>query len=267
MRRISELSDLTGRAALVTGGAGHVGRAAAETLIELGASVAIVDRDDRACAEAAAALNLARRDAAIPLTCDLLDEQATRDVVRRVVDRLDRLDILIHCAAFVATTPTAGWGVPFDRQTVAAWDDALRVNLTAGFILVQESRAILEQPGHGSVIFVSSIYGAVGPDLSLYEGTDMSNPVGYGASKGGLLQLTKYLSTMLAPRVRVNAISPGGIERGQPAAFVERYERRTPMKRMAREEDLKGAVAFLASDMSAYVTGHNLLVDGGWTAW
>mgnify|MGYP001558703928 FL=1 len=95
----------------------------------------------------------------------------------------------------------------------------------------------------------------------------MANPAGYGASKAGLLQLARHLATTLAPRIRVNAISPGGVWRGQPQAFHARYEARTPLKRMAVEEDVKGAVAYLASDLSAYVTGHNLLVDGGWTAW
>jgi NAD(P)-dependent dehydrogenase (short-subunit alcohol dehydrogenase family) len=95
----------------------------------------------------------------------------------------------------------------------------------------------------------------------------MNNAAGYAASKGGLLQLMRYLSTLLAPEVRVNAISPGGVWRGQPEAFHERYKARTPLGRMAREEDLKGAICYLASDLSLYVTGHNLVVDGGWTAW
>jgi NAD(P)-dependent dehydrogenase (short-subunit alcohol dehydrogenase family) len=101
----------------------------------------------------------------------------------------------------------------------------------------------------------------------LYEGTDIQNPAGYSAAKGGLLQLTRYLATVLAPDIRINAISPGGVWRDQPEAFHQRYVARTPMGRMATEEDLKGAVAYLASDLSAYVTGQNLSVDGGWTAW
>ena len=121
--------------------------------------------------------------------------------------------------------------------------------------------------GHGSVIFFSSIYGLVGPDMRLYEDTDMASPAGYPASKGGLLQLARYLATVLAPRIRVNTISPGGVWRNQPEAFHQRYVYRTPLGRMATEEDLKGAVAYLASDLSAYVTGQNLGVDGGWTAW
>ena len=95
----------------------------------------------------------------------------------------------------------------------------------------------------------------------------MGNPAAYAATKGGLLQLTRYLATVLAPKIRVNAVSPGGIERGQPSAFQERYVARTPLGRMAREEDFKGIIAFLASDASAYVTGQNFAVDGGWTVW
>jgi NAD(P)-dependent dehydrogenase (short-subunit alcohol dehydrogenase family) len=117
------------------------------------------------------------------------------------------------------------------------------------------------------VILFSSIYGLVGPDLGLYAGTKMANPAGYGASKGGLVSLARHLATVLAPKVRVNAITPGGIERGQPASFRKRYKARAPLARMAVEEDLKGAVAYLAGDLSAYVTGHDLVVDGGWTAW
>ena len=107
----------------------------------------------------------------------------------------------------------------------------------------------------------------VGPDMRLYENTPVGNPAAYAASKGGLLQLTRWLATVLAPDVRVNAITPGGVWRDQPTEFYERYVGSTPLRRMATEEDLKGAVAYLASDLSAYVTGHNLVVDGGWTAW
>jgi NAD(P)-dependent dehydrogenase (short-subunit alcohol dehydrogenase family) len=173
----------------------------------------------------------------------------------------------VHCAALVGQDELPGWNTPFAEQTVEAWDAALRVNLTSAFVLVHEAREALAGSGHGSVILFGSIYGLVGPDPALYEGTQLANPVAYGASKGALLQLVRYLATTLAPRVRVNAISPGGVERGQPDAFRRRYEARTPLGRMATEEDVKGAVAFLASDLSAYVTGQNLVVDGGWTAW
>jgi NAD(P)-dependent dehydrogenase (short-subunit alcohol dehydrogenase family) len=267
VQTIAQLSDLTGRRALVTGAAGHLGEAACETLIELGARVAVVDLDSDICRERASALGRGRANGAVPVACDLMDERATRDAVRVAVKELGGLDIVIHCAAYVGTTNVPGWAVPFGDQTVAAWDAAMRVNLTAAFILAQEGRQALAASGRGSVILFGSTYGVVGPDMRLYEGTTMSNPAGYNASKGGVLQLTRYLATVLAPSVRVNAITPGGVWRQQPEVFRERYEARTPLGRMATEEDFKGAVAYLASDLSKYVTGHNLVVDGGWTAW
>jgi NAD(P)-dependent dehydrogenase (short-subunit alcohol dehydrogenase family) len=267
MRTLAELMDLTGRQALLTGGAGQLALAVGEALVELGATVAVADLDASACAERARVLSHHGKGRAWPLPVDLLDERATRAAVQDVLRAEGSLAILIHCAAYGGTTTVPGWAVPFAEQTVKAWDDALRVNLTAAFVLAQEASEALARSGHGSVILFSSIYGMVGPDMSLYASTSMANPVGYGASKGGVMQLTHYLATILGPKVRCNALSPGGVFAHQPEAFVRRYEARVPLKRMAEPEDLKGAVAFLASDLSAYVTGQNLVVDGGWTAW
>jgi len=266
-RSLAALMDLTGRKALVSGGAGHIGLVVDEALLELGASVAVLDRDEAACRKRARALSRGRTKRAIPVAADLTDEAMTRQAIRRTLKELGGLDILIHCAAYVGTTKVDGWACPLETQTVKAWDAAMRVNLTSAFVMVQEAKQALAASGHGSVIFFASTYGLVGPDFRLYADTDMANPAGYGASKGGLLQLMRHLSTTLAPRVRVNAISPGGVWRSQPEAFHQRYVSRTPLGRMAREDDLKGAVAYLASDLSAYVTGHNLVVDGGWTVW
>ncbi len=263
MRGLHSLIDLTGRHALIAGGAGHIGLAVAEGLIELGATVVVLDRGAGACEQAAASLG----ERAVPLQCDLTDEQETRAAVHEAARLVGGVDILVHTAALVGSTVRTGWAVPFEEQTVEAWDEALRVNLTSAFILVQEARDLLARSGNGSVVLFGSTYGLVGPDMSLYDGTTMANPMAYGASKAGVLQLVRYLATVLAPRVRVNAVSPGGVERGQPAVFQERYVARTPLGRMATEEDIKGAVAYLASDLSAYVTGQNLVVDGGWTAW
>lgn len=267
MRTISELSDLSGRKALLLGGAGHIARAAGDALVELGATVAICDVDADACTRRVAELDVLRAGGAHAVPADLADEADTRAAVRDAAAVLEGIDILVHCAALVGAAERSGWAVPFERQTVDAWDAALRVNVTGAFVAVHEAREALAASGHGSVILFSSIYGSVGPDPSLYGGTGVENPVAYGVSKGGVLQLVRYLSTILAPAVRVNAISPGGVERGQPAEFRTRYEERTPLRRMATEEDVKGAVAFLASDLSSYVTGHDLVVDGGWTAW
>jgi NAD(P)-dependent dehydrogenase (short-subunit alcohol dehydrogenase family) len=263
MSRIADLMRLDGRVAVITGGAGHLGRAMAAALVELGAKVALVDRDPAATDAAAAALG----SAAAGFTVDLADDAAVRALPDAVNAKLGGLDILINNAAFVGTSTLEGWVVPFAEQSVDTWRKCLDVNLTAAFALTQAAAPLLAASGHGSVINVASIYGVVGPDYGLYAGTAMGNPAAYAASKGGLIQLTRWLSTTLAPKVRVNALTPGGIARGQAQSFVDRYVARTPLGRMATETDMIGAVAYLASDLSAYVTGQNIVVDGGWTAW
>ena len=267
MRTITELANLTGRTALVTGGAGHIALAVCESLLELGADVVVLDLDPDACEQRVKTLSRFKDSRATAVPCDLKDEATTRSAIRQAVDKMGRLDVLIHCAAYVGDTKVPGWAVPFAQQVVPAWEDAMKVNLTSAFVMVQEATQALEASGHGSVVLFGSTYGVVGPDTRLYTGTTMGNPAGYAASKGGILQLTRYMATVLAPKVRVNSITPGGVTRGYAAEFTQRYIDRTPMGRMATEEDLKGAVAYLSSDLSSYVTGHNLVVDGGWTAW
>lgn len=267
MRSVAQLMDLSGRVALVTGGAGHIGVALADALAELGASIGVVDLDSRACDAAAARVAAAHDVRSTGYAIDLQDTDAVRQLPQLVERTFGRLDILINCAAMVGTADRGGWSTSFTDQDVSVWRDALEINLTAPFVLVQACEELLAASGHGSVINVGSIYGVVGPDWRLYQGTELGNPAAYAASKGGLIQLTRWLATTLAPRIRVNAMSPGGVFRATTEPFLTRYVARTPLGRMATEEDFKGAVAYLASDMSAYVTGQNLLVDGGWVAW
>lgn len=264
-KTIQELASLKGRKAVVAGGAGHIGGMIRETLKELGAEVAVLDRE--AAVKGTPPLGTRGGRGELFYPCDLRNEKETRRVSQRMIADLEGLDILVHAAAYVGDTPVAGWKAPFADQTVEAWNEALQVNLTSMFVLVQESREALLASGRGSVLLFSSIYGMVGPDWRLYLATDMANPAAYNVSKGGVLQLTRYLATLLAPKVRVNAISPGGVARGQPPSFQDRYCQRTPLGRMAAEEDMKGAVAYLATDLSRYVTGQNLVVDGGYTIW
>ena len=266
MTTINALVRLKGRRALITGAAGGLGRIMAQTLAELGADLVLLDREGTPLATLADEVKKVWGVDVSVRHCDL-ESQGEREALISDIGQEGRLDILINNAAFVGTSGLQGWGVPFAEQSVETWRRALEVNLTAVFHLCQGLTPLLQAPGYGCIINIGSIYGEFGPDWSLYANTSMSNPAAYGASKGGLLQLTRWLATTLAPRVRVNAISPGGIARGQPAAFVARYEVRTPLGRMATEDDFRGAVAFLASDMSAYVTGQNLLVDGGWGIW
>jgi NAD(P)-dependent dehydrogenase (short-subunit alcohol dehydrogenase family) len=267
MRDVRELFDLRGRTALVTGGAGHIGAAISDALAELGATITIVDIDDERAETTASTIAARRGVSTLALAVDLEDEDAVRAIPGAVVERFGALNIIVNCAALVGTSALPGWAVPLREQSVASWRRALEVNLTAPFILIQSAAGFLAAGGHGSIVNVLSIYGLVGPDERLYAGTQMGNPAAYGSSKAGLLQLTRHFATTLGPAVRCNAITPGGVSRGQAPEFQERYIARVPLARMAVEEDFKCAVTFLAGDGSAYVTGQNIVVDGGWTAW
>ena len=267
MRSIKELMSLVGRTVAITGGAGHIGKAMADAVAELGASVAVLDLDMEACTDTATRLADKHGVKSVGFPVDLAEETAVRELSGQVAERLGGLDILINCAAFVGTSGLEGWVVPFEEQSVDTWRKAMEVNLTSIFTLTQAATPFLKESGHGSIINVSSIYGVCGPDLRLYEGTGMGSPAAYAASKGGLIQFTRWCSTVLAPDIRVNAITPGGVARNQDERFVKRYEGKTPLQRMATEEDFKGAVCYLSTDLSSYVTGQNIIVDGGFGIW
>lgn len=267
MTTIANLMNLRGRRALITGGAGHIGRAMAETLAELGADLILVDRPGTSYGTLTETLEREWQVQVQTIYCDLELQEERTQLIHSVVQQTGGLDILINNAAYAAPPGIQGWVTDFEHQSVDVWRQALEVNLTAAFDLCRGFSTLLKQSKWGSIINLSSIYGVYGPDYRLYEGTAMGNPAAYGASKGGLIQLTKWLSTSLAPHVRANTISPGGVFRNQPEVFVERYVARTPLGRMATEDDFRGAIAYLASDMSLYVTGQNLAVDGGWGVW
>lgn len=264
MTTIKELSSLKGRRALITGATGKLGRIVASTLAELGADLVLVDRDDSDFSSLSKSLS---GRWGVNVDCRLCDfeqqEQRAKLMTGLKVDG-EQLNILINNAAFIGDSDLAGWAVPFEHQTLETWRRALEVNLTAIFDLCQNLAPLLKISEGASIVNIASIYGIYGPDWSLYEGTSMSNPAAYAASKGALIQFSRWLATTIAPHVRVNTISPGGIYRGQPEIFVKRYELKTPLARMACEDDFCGAVAYLATDLSKYCTGQNLVVDGGW---
>jgi NAD(P)-dependent dehydrogenase (short-subunit alcohol dehydrogenase family) len=267
MTTIKELSNLKGRRALITGATGCLGKVMADTLAELGADLVLVDRPGSDFDSLNADLTARWGVKVEHQLCDL-EQQAQRTELMTLLKNSDQgLSILINNAAFVGTSDLQGWGVPFEDQTVDTWRRALEVNLTAIFDLCQGLTPLLKVAEGASIINIASIYGMYGPDWGLYEGTSMCNAAAYGASKGGLIQFTRWLATTIAPNVRVNAISPGGIFRNQPEEFVKRYETKTPLGRMATENDFRGVVAYLSSDMAGYVTGQNLEVAGGWGVW
>jgi len=264
---IQELMNLKGRLALITGATGCLGSVMAETLAELGADIILVDRPESDFQSLIDSLKT-RWDVQVwHYQCDLEKNEQRIQLLETIKKEHGTLNILVNNAAFIGTSDLKGWGTTFENQTVETWRRALEVNLTAPFHLCQGLAPMLKDSLGSSIINIGSIYGESGPDWRLYEGTDMANPAAYGASKGGLMQLTRWLSTTLAPTIRVNTISPGGIFRNQSQIFVKRYEERTPLARMATEDDFRGAIAYLASDLSRYVNGQVLAVDGGWSVW
>ncbi len=267
MSTIQELMNLKGRRALITGATGGLGSVMADTLAEMGADLILVDRPGTDFAPLAASLQARWGVQVWHYHCDLEQNDQRLELFGLVQNEHTLLNILINNAAFVGASDLKGWVTSFEEQTVETWRRALEVNLTAPFHLCQGLTPLLKRSPGASIINIGSIYGEYGPDWRLYENTSMGNPAAYGASKGGLNQLTRWLATTLAPDIRVNAISPGGVFRNQPDVFVKRYESRTPLRRMANEDDFRGATAYLASDMSSYVSGEVLSVDGGWGAW
>lgn len=265
-RSITELSRMDGRVSLVIGGAGHIGSVAASGLAELGSNLAIVDINENRVRSISDEIRKTHGVEVLEVVADLESEDDVRSIAPTVIQHYGRLDVLVHLAAIV-NPELGGWTTRFEDQSVTQWRRGIEINLTSAFLLAQGCVESLRRSPNGSMIFFGSTYGIVGPDWSIYEGTDMGNAAGYAASKGGIIQLTRWLATTLAPDVRVNTLSPGGVYRDHLEVFRNAYANKTPLKRMATEEDYKAGVAFLASDMSRYVTGHNLVIDGGWTAW
>jgi NAD(P)-dependent dehydrogenase (short-subunit alcohol dehydrogenase family) len=177
-----------------------------------------------------------------------------------LLDQYGRVDVLFNNAV-------ARSGGELMDTSVDEWESVMALNSTGLFLSCRLFGEAMMERKSGSIVNVASIYGMVGPDFSLYEGTPIHNSVSYAYAKGGMINLTRYLASFLAPHgVRVNTLSPGGVSAGQPDRFVENYNKRVPMGRLANGADLQGAAVFLASDASAYITGQNIAVDGGWTA-
>ena len=254
------------RTTLITGATGGLGQHMAETIAELGGGLILVDKPGSDYLLLMEILKKYKCKVEC-IDCDLESDQQRIELIQQIDRKGFPVDVLINNAAFVAATELEGWVVPFEEQTIETWKRAIEVNLTAVFDLSKLLLPKLKKSGNGSIINIASIYGVNGPVHSMYKGTEMGNPAAYSTSKGGLIQLTRWLATTISPEVRVNAISPGGVYRNQPKSFIDQYESRTPLKRMATEEDFKGIVAYLASDMSKYVTGQNINVDGGWGIW
>lgn len=258
---IRGLFSLQGRVALVTGGAGRYGRQISTALAEAGATVIVASRGAEKCEDFAAGLRGEGLDAE-GWRLDLTKEESVESTASRIESRWGKLDVLFNNAVTVSAEA-------IEKHSVESWTRAMEANSTMLYRACRMFGDVMSRHNGGSIINMGSIYGVVSPDFRIYEGhEEMTNPPSYGFAKAGMIQLTRYLAVYFGPlRIRVNCLSPGGLySASMPKKFVEQYAYRTPLGRMAGENDIKGAAVFLASDASAYVTGQNLLVDGGYTA-
>lgn len=259
--------DLTSKVIVITGGAGILGRRISAALIERGAKVAIVDRNGTKAAEVASTLGTA--DHVRAYAGDVTNRDSLEFVQRAVRAHFGEVNVLVNNIA----TKTANIFEPFESFPLEDWNEVMNVNTTGAMLACQVFGSKMARRGHGAIVNTLSIYGIVGPDQRIYEGAQyegraINSPAVYSTSKAALLGLTKYLATYWGHcGVRVNAITPGGVFSGQNDTFVSRYSARVPLGRMAQQDEMSGAVVYLASDESSYVTGHNLVVDGGLTAW
>ena len=273
---IQEKFDLTGRVAVVTGGVGLLGAEFCRTLAEAGAAVVVVDLNASASQAVADSLtNGGFKALAVPT--DITQPEAVNALVEQTLSAFGRLDILVNSAALdpkfdpdavnKGITPGAFEDYPLDL-----WNSALNVNLTGMFLMTQACvKPMIAQGKKGSIINICSTYGLNGPDQRIYvkDGKRVAfKPVYYTVTKAGVMGFTKYLAAYYADtEIRVNALTPGGVFNNHEEYFVRNYSAKTILGRMARKDEMNGALLFLASDASSYMTGNNVVVDGGWTAW
>jgi len=262
--------DLTGKACIVTGSLGLIGRDFCRALAEAGGSVIVTDLDHEACVDRATQL-----PRAMGFGADITSAESLQRLRDAVLARFGRIDVLINNAAindkFESPTAAARESM-MEHYPLELWQRSLEANITGTFLACQVLGTPMAERKSGSIVNIASTYGIVAPDQKLYTRPDGTQPFykspAYPTTKAAVLGFTRYLAAYWGPTgVRVNALSPGGVEAGQDEYFIANYAARTPLGRMATPRDYAGAIVFLASDSSAYMTGANLVVDGGWTAW
>jgi 2-deoxy-D-gluconate 3-dehydrogenase len=273
---IQQKFDITGRTAIITGGVGLLGTEFCRTLAEAGASVAVVDLNASAAQAVADTLtNSGYTAQAFPT--DITKPESVNSMVEGVLKAFGRIDVLVNSAAldpkFDPDAVKKGMAPgAFEDYPLEQWNAALNVNLTGMFLMTQACvKPMLAQGKKGSIINICSTYGLNGPDQRIYikDGERVAyKPVYYTVTKAGVMGFTKYLAAYYAgTEVRVNALTPGGVFNNHEEYFVKNYSAKTIIGRMAKKDEMNGALLFLASDASSYMTGNNVVVDGGWTAW
>ena len=236
---------------IVTGGSGLIGQCIINDLKKKGA-IAIN-------AEISVDTDLSQGN----VHCDITYEESVNDLINIVIERYLKIDGLVNNAY----PRTKDWGTKFEEIPLLSWKKNVDMQLNSVFLLCQKALSQMVKQQYGSIVNIGSIYGIVGNDFTIYEGYGGTSPAAYCAIKGGIINFSRYLASYFGKYgIRVNCVSPGGIKDNQHPSFIERYEYKSPLKRMGKPEEIAPAISFLLSDESSFITGHNLMVDGGWTA-
>ena len=268
---ISELFSLKEKVAVVTGALGLIGKNHCHALAEAGASVIVTDLNESECAKFAASLP----GLALGIGVDITHKKSVKDLKEKILSNYGKIDILVNNAAIndkFEDPLTALEESQFENYPVEMFKKSLDVNVTGMFLCSQVLGTEMAEKSCGSIINVASTYGVVAPDQSIYVNEKgeqtFYKSAAYPVTKGAVISFTRFLASYWGNKgVRVNTLSPGGVRDNQEDFFVKNYSAKTPLGRMAQPTDYKGALIFLASDASSYMTGANLIVDGGWTAW
>ena len=271
-KKSSELFSLANKVVVVTGGAGLLGQVFCQALVDVGAHVAIVDLNLESAETVAKRINKSDAQKVVAFGSDITSPESVTQMVANVVKQLGRIDVLVNNAASKGSSLDAFFE-SFEDYSLKTWREVMSVNIDGLFLVAQAVGKQMKKQGGGSIIQTSSIYGVVAPDQRIYEGSEyngrpINTPAVYSASKSAVNGLTNYLATYWASsEIRVNSLTPGGIASGQNSEFKKEYSNRVPLGRMGEASELVGALIYLASDASSYVTGQNLIVDGGLSAW
>ena len=264
--KIQKIFDLTDKVVVITGASGMLGAQYAYGLSECGANVILADIDisKSKTIEKKIIKNFSTKPMSIKL--DLTNKESILSMTSSILKKYSKIDILINNAAYQGNPKIRSSG--FENLELETWNQAIDVNLTGVFLCCQSIGKQMIKQKSGNIINIASTYGLVGPDQRIYGKSGQNSAIFYAATKSAILNLTRYLATYWEGKgIRVNTFSPGGVENKQDPDFIKKYSKKTPLGRMAKKDEYVGSIIFLASDASSYMTGSNLIVDGGWTAW
>ena len=264
--KVKKLFDLSDKTIVLTGAAGHLGKNYVDGLSQFGANVVLSDINYQGCKKIEKQMREKYDVDPLSVKLDLTDSKSIKCMISKITKKYSSTDVLINNAAYQGDKKIRSAG--FEKLELGTWNKAINVNLTGIFLLCQAVGKIMLKQKSGNIINISSTYGMVGADQRIYGKSGLNSPAFYAATKSGILNLTRYLASYWnRTGIRVNTLSPGGVENNQDKNFIKKYSEKTMIGRMARNDEYVGALIFLASDASSYMTGSNLVIDGGWTAW